>query len=356
MILIKVPDARREVLHILTSQMLERRPDTGQAIGGIRHLMAHYQQTYELSKAQATAMFQPLLEIEQHVLKGLGLSEEILERYFSPPGDGEWCPGSILAHANGQPLGVEEACAFVLLLISDDQDGIVGVLPMVQFLQALQTQDLSNDLRWQLAELCSDWSRHQALVEEILTRGAALYAQALPAAQALIDNWYEALAPKLAAGTLSIAPLRMADLQDFTLRPALFSCNAISLCSFNPAAQNLPRHTPTISYGVLYDQLGALRDAKQQDDAQLVQALKALGDKQRMRIFRALQRSPCYGTELALLTGLSPATISHHMTELLQANLVTLELSGQRSVYHVNPEGVQNLAAAIATLNHASLN
>ena len=49
MILIKVPDARREVLHILTSQMLERRPDTGQAIGGIRHLMAHYQQTYELS-------------------------------------------------------------------------------------------------------------------------------------------------------------------------------------------------------------------------------------------------------------------------------------------------------------------
>ena len=72
MILIKVPDARREVLHILTSQMLERRPDTGQAIGGIRHLMAHYQHTYELSKAQATAMFQPLLEIEQHVLKGLG--------------------------------------------------------------------------------------------------------------------------------------------------------------------------------------------------------------------------------------------------------------------------------------------
>ena len=68
-------------------------------------------------------------------------------------------------------------------------------------------------------------------------------------------------------------------------------------------------------------------------------SLKAMADKKRLDILAALREAPRSSGELADITGLSAATVTHHMQILLNASLVGLELRGARSIYSLKPRG-----------------
>src|SRR5450432_1522334 len=71
-----------------------------------------------------------------------------------------------------------------------------------------------------------------------------------------------------------------------------------------------------------------------------VNALGALGDPTRRRIFEQLAARPAAVGELARRLPVSRPAVSQHLRALKEAGLVTDTPEGARRVYHIDPRGI----------------
>ena len=69
-----------------------------------------------------------------------------------------------------------------------------------------------------------------------------------------------------------------------------------------------------------------------------INAMKLLSDKSRFEIMRYIHSHNAYGNEIAEHLGLTTATVSHHMSTLLEANLISLEQKNGKIYYHINKD------------------
>ena len=77
---------------------------------------------------------------------------------------------------------------------------------------------------------------------------------------------------------------------------------------------------------------------------------KALSDPTRRRILELLRGGPLSAGELADSFGTTNATISHHLSVLRQAELVTDEKRGKYIYYELNTSVVEDILAWVAGL------
>ena len=77
------------------------------------------------------------------------------------------------------------------------------------------------------------------------------------------------------------------------------------------------------------------------EDETCFNALKQLGDKRRFEILSYLSNKPAYASELVKHSGLTAATISHHMSQLAEASLIRLEKIDTKVYYSLNEEMVE---------------
>jgi len=108
-----------------------------------------------------------------------------------------------------------------------------------------------------------------------------------------------------------------------------------------------------LRYGIVYDRLGVIGANTADDKEALLLAMKALADSSRLLIVGELSKASLYGQELCELTGLSPATVSHHMNELIRCGLVTPRKRGTKVIYILEPAAGQQLIAQLSLLLHA---
>lgn len=73
----------------------------------------------------------------------------------------------------------------------------------------------------------------------------------------------------------------------------------------------------------------------------------ALGDRTRRTIFRRLVRRPCAVGELARDLPVSRPAVSQHLRVLKDAGLVTDRREGNRRIYQVHPDGLEELRAEL---------
>ena len=73
---------------------------------------------------------------------------------------------------------------------------------------------------------------------------------------------------------------------------------------------------------------------------ELLIILKTLADKSRISIFRILNQSEYSVGDLAELINLTEPTVSHHLSRLRQAGLVTLRTAGNQRFYQANQNGL----------------
>jgi DNA-binding transcriptional ArsR family regulator len=78
-------------------------------------------------------------------------------------------------------------------------------------------------------------------------------------------------------------------------------------------------------------------------------ALKALADDNRLKILGLLSQNPHTGEQLATLLNLRPSTISHHLSRLRQAGLVSAKAVSYYSVYHLEADSLAAIAHQLAS-------
>ncbi|HVC36930.1 MAG TPA: metalloregulator ArsR/SmtB family transcription factor [Gammaproteobacteria bacterium] len=79
-------------------------------------------------------------------------------------------------------------------------------------------------------------------------------------------------------------------------------------------------------------------------------AFKALADPTRRQLIRLLNRGSRSAGELAQTVGMSPAALSHHLSQLKVADLVRTERRGQSIVYSANATVFENLTRVMLDL------
>ncbi len=79
------------------------------------------------------------------------------------------------------------------------------------------------------------------------------------------------------------------------------------------------------------------------DLAEVTEFLKVMADETRLRIARLLAEREMYGGELAAILGLTPPTISHHLTKLRASGLIESARRGGYVYYSLRSEALKRL-------------
>jgi len=74
---------------------------------------------------------------------------------------------------------------------------------------------------------------------------------------------------------------------------------------------------------------------------ELVGFFKALADSNRLKILGLLAQRPYSGEELSALLDLKASTVSHHLSKLAEAGLVTARAEGYYSVYELDRKALE---------------
>ncbi len=77
---------------------------------------------------------------------------------------------------------------------------------------------------------------------------------------------------------------------------------------------------------------------------ELVIFFKAMADTNRLKMVGLLARQGYSVEELAALLNLKPPTVSHHLSKLAEAGLVTARAEGYYSIYQLNREALEAVA------------
>jgi biotin operon repressor len=90
------------------------------------------------------------------------------------------------------------------------------------------------------------------------------------------------------------------------------------------------------------------------DNAELVELFKALADSNRLKIIGLLAQKPYSVEELAALLELKASTVSHHLSKLSKAGLVSARAEGYYSVYFLNEAALQSTTRRIFSSEQAA--
>lgn len=80
---------------------------------------------------------------------------------------------------------------------------------------------------------------------------------------------------------------------------------------------------------------------------ELLTFFKALADGTRLKIVGLLAQGSFSGEQLAAIMEIKPATVSHHLSKLVEAGLVTIESEGHSKLYRLRLEAVHEMASRL---------
>lgn len=103
-----------------------------------------------------------------------------------------------------------------------------------------------------------------------------------------------------------------------------------------------PESTVFFIPGIYHHQLGALIRQYSDNTEYLCDRLKAISDKRRLDIIKLIKNESLCGQDLAERIGLSPATISHHMSSLVSAGFINVDKQNPRVSYSINQEFIKS--------------
>jgi ArsR family transcriptional regulator len=85
--------------------------------------------------------------------------------------------------------------------------------------------------------------------------------------------------------------------------------------------------------------------------ARVEKVSKALADETRLKIFEAIAaQQPMNCSEIVAMQGVTPATVSHHLKVLVEADLIECRREGQFVRSRVRPETIQEYTRTLSKI------
>lgn len=318
--------------------------------GDMRTTIEYYCKKYNLDRA----LFSGILEAYEYVKSRMTYDEPELLSLFGTP-DGIETNICDLVHQLRFALGSERVRHLdqrIALVLSDEADEPMAahaeVSELLAYAQRLPVTDAAKLL---FADAVIRFDEYEARVNRLLDQAEtwmretaellAPYArQALASWEALPDE--EAFFERLAAEGLRLDCPR-ADVYPMVMQFTTITVHSNAMCSVHLGEEE----RAVITYGILVDEFTRKDRTGKTDLESIANLLHALDDKKRLQILVALRERPLYGQEIAAITELSPGTVSHHMSELAGAGLVTIEKQGVKLLYDLSESRITEFAAMI---------
>ncbi len=233
---------------------------------------------------------------------------------------------------------------FSSLLVAEfapsDYTGVVTSFPeLFAFIEKMPVPD---DEKWALCRLYNNYEEYREKLADILTLAIDLYQSKFDIVKHYI-GWFLAATsePLMTNGTRFIAQNYAAELSASAdaiyLQPSIALCNTTEyLMSYTSE-----RISDYLYVGVLYEPLREITDVSTVDD-KICKSLRTLGDNRKYEILKLLAESPRYGQQIASLIDISTATVSHHMSMLIEAGFVDIKRESNRIYYYPNKKKIRD--------------
>ena len=339
----------------------------GETYGELKN---NFLKSRNIQSAAFDEKFRVLTEIEKTMIKRLKGQEEELHFYFSKPweegknagglavlwGDFEKEPYESLEHYRQklEALSQEECCKrFSELLhcyeaVIEDESTFTSCDNKMDVILQIMDMGIADEEKYKLQHIFLKPEVHRENVFALLEIAMEVlreYSEALDRFAAEFAAYWENELRDVCAGDYLKKHMGL-DLEENPLgcgmRPNVILPSSISV--FAKSEKDSTLSTPYIfTIGILFDDDFSVsfsgEDIKGKQEC-VLKILKILSDSSKFEILSYLKDKSAYGSQLAKHLGLTTATISHHMSALLSAGLVTMETKESKVYYKGNTKAI----------------
>lgn len=354
--IILAPDPKYEALCILERISASKEDDSYMWVD-MQVTCEHYKTKLHLSDEEFAKYLLPIQRVYDHVKNCLEPVSDDTKRLFKQIENTDVSVARLIFACEREILknnvSADDEKNYVIMqtilthLSNDTSDEETDCSDLMHFVNELDKYDISDENKYTMIKMLSDYSSFSKKVNVILTLAASYYNEKAELLDPLLYDWksgHTDTTKDNLKNYLNTLGIRF-DNDDFVIQPVFMRFAGISAyCISMTVNKKKSPEIMTFEVGVLFDIMSDMADARGNCTTDLVNDLKAISDTNRMDILISLKSGKKYARELMDLTGLTSATVSHHMGELIARQLVTVEKSGVRLYYTLKKEKINEIA------------
>lgn len=314
-------------------------------------------QKYDVQSEVVEEMFIQIIEVYDHVVSHLDVSQERLAFFFATKEEMNWCCAHLLlmdrlyhqsddihqllmeAHQGDKGEWMNRYAKALISHITDHDDE--STTPLIsneqELFQIIDSFEIDFERKWLCMQVYQNYESYLHELFAILNQAASLYEQKMHLIQPLLDEFqthYEKIVEQQSASQLfSSFKMTITDTShDLHIYP--------NVMGFNSARLDHSNRTDDFEYlytGVLFDKLSMIVHEVISDES-ICKQLKILSDTSKYAILKSIRDMPAYGQELAERLNLTTATISHHMNALINSGFIKIEKRANRVYYQMDKD------------------
>ena len=301
---------------------------------------------YSIPLETLTSLVAPVQALEEAVLAVLVEREDLLKPFFqsNSPNDHRliWAFFYLISEKQENVLSQPETLRHLIALtLNLSQDLPPEVRDFESLLQFLTVYPCSEQTKWLCSQLWRQPERYLRYYQELL----ALCTPVIQQQEASLQAEFQATL----AQTQSALAGEPADFsQQFGMEHIALDSMVVcpSAAFFNGCGitwdETAPGSSVYFVLGICHHQLGKLIRQYSDNTEYLCDRLKAISDKRRLDILKLIKAEPLCGQDLSERIGLSPGTISHHMSSLVSAGFIHVDKQNPRVSYSINKEFIRS--------------
>ncbi len=221
---------------------------------------------------------------------------------------------------------------YICKAVLEDETDMESPKSLDEIVSFLDNSALESEAKWKLLRIMQNPIKHIKQIIDIINSNMNSYHKAVKEIAGSLEkllNQYNMM--EIKSGDKRFYEVKKAFTESAIVYPSL---------AF-PLSQMLFENS--CYYGLLCEKIVKNGKIRNNSKELLLLKLKALSDNSKLGIIASLKVSPKYNLEIAQQLGLTAATMSHHMTALLNCNLVGIEKKDGKVYYHLEKENLQEL-------------
>lgn len=194
----------------------------------------------------------------------------------------------------------------------------------------LKEVDVAEDTKWKLMIVLNNPREYYKSLIKVIKNNQKAYEEAYKSIEKQL--------PKIMNNYIRYIESNECDVLSNMIGPNNLSVSVIPSLAFGVMLIEIKNN---YFMGILYELIYKEYVNSMGNKGDVVLKLKALGDKSKLEIISILKQGPKYSLEIADILKLTPATVSYHMSMLLEFNMVSIEKKQGKIYYHLNKESLK---------------